>query len=295
MISMDEYTSDEFCELYDELVPERGKADSVAGEMLRAAGRIGYRYYNDGEFAYDPTADDIITDLADSYYNHYCENEDAVKEAGYDDPWDAAQDRAEREYDEDPMAFIDNDWLNAGATTHYLLTKGDSEVALLAQKITSKGSDWDRSGRFGEYEQTIQQLMGAVVDDISEHPELMWIPTEDMFDHRMEPDEWTGECRRTQHFDWRQDLDAKWEAGEFDDVPGTVPTTEEEEIAVSLKRPRSGYLSGIADTLISSFKSIAPEAPKTGDIDVSGYSYMRNGKRVNVKPHKRKRSAKPRR
>lgn len=36
-------------ELFEELVPASGKADSVAGELARAANRIGYRYLNDGD------------------------------------------------------------------------------------------------------------------------------------------------------------------------------------------------------------------------------------------------------
>lgn len=35
--------------LFKELVPETGKADSLAGELVRAMSRIGYRFYNDGE------------------------------------------------------------------------------------------------------------------------------------------------------------------------------------------------------------------------------------------------------
>lgn len=35
--------------LFDELVPRIGKANSLAGEMIRAAGRIGYRWSNDGD------------------------------------------------------------------------------------------------------------------------------------------------------------------------------------------------------------------------------------------------------
>lgn len=40
-------------EMFDELVPESGKADTVAGEIFRAMNRIGYRYYNDGDYFYD--------------------------------------------------------------------------------------------------------------------------------------------------------------------------------------------------------------------------------------------------
>lgn len=35
--------------LFDELVPMSGKADTVAGEIVRAISRIGYRNYNDGD------------------------------------------------------------------------------------------------------------------------------------------------------------------------------------------------------------------------------------------------------
>lgn len=36
-------------ELFEELVPGSGKADTVAGEIIRAVSRIGYRNYNDGD------------------------------------------------------------------------------------------------------------------------------------------------------------------------------------------------------------------------------------------------------
>ena len=36
-------------ELFEELVPASGKADTVAGEIVRAVSRIGYRNYNDGD------------------------------------------------------------------------------------------------------------------------------------------------------------------------------------------------------------------------------------------------------
>ena len=32
---------------FEELVPPAGKADTVAGEIIRAACRIGYRWYSD--------------------------------------------------------------------------------------------------------------------------------------------------------------------------------------------------------------------------------------------------------
>lgn len=35
--------------LFKALVPLEGKADSMAGEIIRAIAQIGYRYYNDGD------------------------------------------------------------------------------------------------------------------------------------------------------------------------------------------------------------------------------------------------------
>lgn len=35
--------------LFEELVPISGKADSLAGELVRATARIGYRFFNDGD------------------------------------------------------------------------------------------------------------------------------------------------------------------------------------------------------------------------------------------------------
>lgn len=35
--------------LFDELVPDMGKAENLAGELVRAINRIGYRFCNDGD------------------------------------------------------------------------------------------------------------------------------------------------------------------------------------------------------------------------------------------------------
>ena len=40
---------DRINKLFKELVPETGKADSLAGELVRAMSSIGYRFYNDGD------------------------------------------------------------------------------------------------------------------------------------------------------------------------------------------------------------------------------------------------------
>ena len=63
---------------FDELVPTSGKADSVAGEIVRATMRILYRYYNDGDYFFMgyglETAAPAATYLADRY-------EDIIDEA----------------------------------------------------------------------------------------------------------------------------------------------------------------------------------------------------------------------
>lgn len=38
--------------IFQELVPDKGPANTVAGEVVRAMGRVGYRYYNDGDVYY---------------------------------------------------------------------------------------------------------------------------------------------------------------------------------------------------------------------------------------------------
>lgn len=46
---MNKALSDRMEELFDELVPSYGKADTEAGEIVRAYNRIAYRYFNDGD------------------------------------------------------------------------------------------------------------------------------------------------------------------------------------------------------------------------------------------------------
>lgn len=38
--------------IFHELVPSKGPAGTVAGEVIRAIGKVGYRYYNDGDVYY---------------------------------------------------------------------------------------------------------------------------------------------------------------------------------------------------------------------------------------------------
>lgn len=46
---MEKYTEERLHKLFEELVPACGKADTEAGEIIRAVARINYRWYNDGD------------------------------------------------------------------------------------------------------------------------------------------------------------------------------------------------------------------------------------------------------
>lgn len=46
---MNKALSDKMERLFDELVPSMGKADTEAGEIVRAYNRIAYRWFNDGD------------------------------------------------------------------------------------------------------------------------------------------------------------------------------------------------------------------------------------------------------
>ena len=44
-----EAANKEFEKLFNQFVPDMGKADTKAGEIIRAMARIGYRWFNDGD------------------------------------------------------------------------------------------------------------------------------------------------------------------------------------------------------------------------------------------------------
>lgn len=82
--------------LFNKLVPDSGKADTVAGELVRATMRIMYRDYNDGDkffegygietcggsaqYLYDNGFDEIIDDILDDSYR-LADNDDAYTRA----------------------------------------------------------------------------------------------------------------------------------------------------------------------------------------------------------------------
>jgi len=70
-------------ELFRELVPGSGKADTVAGEIIRAVCRIAYRNHNDGDHIGVGYGKETCNPAA-RYLSTYCD--DAVKSV-IDDMW----------------------------------------------------------------------------------------------------------------------------------------------------------------------------------------------------------------
>lgn len=68
--------------IFHELVPSTGPADTVAGEVIRAIGKVGYRYYNDGDVYYQgyglETAAPSMQYILD-FISQYGEKEDQDK------------------------------------------------------------------------------------------------------------------------------------------------------------------------------------------------------------------------
>lgn len=58
--------------LFDELVPSQGKADTVAGEIIRAFARIKYRCFNDGDHIGIGYGNETCNAAA-RYLDHHCE------------------------------------------------------------------------------------------------------------------------------------------------------------------------------------------------------------------------------
>jgi len=53
VVESDDWASQEFADLETKLVPDSGAADTVEGELIRAVGKLIYRYYNDGDYYYE--------------------------------------------------------------------------------------------------------------------------------------------------------------------------------------------------------------------------------------------------
>ncbi len=110
-------------QLFDELVPRSGKSESLAGEIVRATARIGYRYFNDGDR------------IGQGYGKETC----------------------------NPAA-------------RFLLNRSSEDIADLVKRMWQPVTNHD-------YESLLDDLTGAVVQYINDHPELREQETEDMFDY----------------------------------------------------------------------------------------------------------------
>lgn len=126
--------------MFEELVPMSGKSDTVAGELVRAACRIGYRYYNDGDHlgidygketcnaagrflcmrggddvakavrdawgVYDDDEYEAALDMIDRCVVNHIENHPELREeANTEDMWDFSDDDDVWEEDEDDYGY----------------------------------------------------------------------------------------------------------------------------------------------------------------------------------------------
>ncbi len=112
--------------LGDALVPPQGKADTVAGEIVRAMMKVVYRYYNDGDY----------------YFMGY----------GLETAAPA-------------IAYLENRYEDI-----------ISDVDTIAKKYTDYLDDKELEK---SYENFLNDMIVAIVEDIQEHPELLAEPNED--------------------------------------------------------------------------------------------------------------------
>ena len=98
--------------LFEELVPRMGPAETVAGEIIRATSRIGYRWYNDGDqlgIGYGKET----CNPAGRYLAETCNTEirrivwDLIYDPIYDDSYDGAYTRALNRLEEAVLAYLD--------------------------------------------------------------------------------------------------------------------------------------------------------------------------------------------
>ena len=142
-------TEERINELFEELVPMSGKADTVAGEIVRAISRLGYRNYNDGDH------------IGVGYGKETC----------------------------NPAA-------------RYLAAKCDKNVEKAVYDAWGIDSD-------DLYDKAVEELEKAVLNFLSEHPELKEkANTEDMWDYRNDQedqDDWDEEEDDYYEDEWAED------------------------------------------------------------------------------------------
>ena len=100
--------------LFEELVPASGKADTVAGEIVRAMCRIGYRWVNDGDQLGIGYGKETCNPAA-RYLGKTCDDDriaaglwDLMYDPIYDDSYDGAYARALEEIEDAVLAYVEN-------------------------------------------------------------------------------------------------------------------------------------------------------------------------------------------
>lgn len=100
--------------LFEELVPRSGKADTVAGEIVRAMCRIGYRWVNDGDQLGIGYGKETCNPAA-RYLGKTCDDDriaaglwDLMYDPIYDDSYDGAYAKALEEIEDAVLEYIEN-------------------------------------------------------------------------------------------------------------------------------------------------------------------------------------------
>lgn len=163
--------------IFHELVPSTGPADTVAGEVIRATGKVGYRYYNDGDVYYQgyglETAAPSMQYILD-FISRYGEKDDQ------DEAKKAVQDQMTQYDDRRYEKHLDSIF------NIVLTVLGYPENAkLFEEKNTQDCLHWDAS--WFEENQPLYDYEFVVDDaDINKAIEEGYIDTQDLADYMLD-------------------------------------------------------------------------------------------------------------
>lgn len=105
-------TEERINELFEELVPGSGAAETEAGEIIRAISRIGYRWMNDGDQLGIGYGKETCNPAA-RYLAAKCDDNiaralwDLMYDPIYDDSYDGAYDKAVKMLEEAVLAYVE--------------------------------------------------------------------------------------------------------------------------------------------------------------------------------------------
>lgn len=178
MLSVTKYDADLIDQLFEELVPSQGPAETVAGEYIRAIMRILYRYYNDGDLFFIgygiETCGSSVTYLRDKGFEieineildnveYYANNEDKytakveqlaveVIKKIKEDP-----DLLYTRNTEDSRNYGDTEWLEEAQPKYDLYIEPSYEVdTLIDENIISYNDVYDYVYNVVEYEPVLK-------------------------------------------------------------------------------------------------------------------------------------------